>query len=421
MLWFGSTISSFGTAVTTVAFPIVALVNLKATTFEVSLVTAAGVTAWLLLGLSAGVWVERTERRRLMIACDIVRALALATVPITLAAGALTVAHLVIVALIIGTGSVLYDVANQTYLPSVVPAQDLVSSNSKLQASQSAAQTAGPALSGVIVQFIGAALSLLIDVGTYVLSALMLLRVRHREAAPQRNPSERMLPQIREGLRYVWNDPVFRPLLIVVTGLNLFGSAFDTLLIPFLLRDMKMPPAQIGALLALAGVGALLGAAFGPLLTRKVGSARAIMIAAVVGPWLGLLVPASRVGWGLGFFVIGLVGREAGIAMYSLLARSFRQMTAPRHLLARITATVRFVSWGVLPIGAVGGGALGQLMGIRSAIWVICIALLFTPLPLMLLSVRKLQQLIDEGSATGGAASPRTASVHSVSGNGDKR
>ncbi|WP_406630113.1 MFS transporter [Amycolatopsis sp. WGS_07] len=383
-LWASGTVSFFGTAVSTVALPLVALSVLGASTFEAGVISAAGLVAWLLLGLVAGARIERVRRRPLLIGCDVVRAVALATIPAAYVLGILTIAQLVVVALVVGVGSVFFDIAVQTYLPSVVSRDELVAGNSKLQVSENAAKTGGPAVGGALVSAIGAPVTILVDVASYVFSALCLVAVRKREEPPEQTAPRPVGARVREGLHAVLGDPVLRPLTMVAASLNFLGAGFDTLLVPYLLRGLELTPALIGVLVALGGVGGVLGAALGPAIARRFGDARAMVVTALVGPLLSLLVPAAFGGTGLVLFAVGLIGREVCIAVYSLLARSYRQLTTPAGLLARVTASIKFLSWGVLPLGALAGGLLGQVLGNRAGMWAICLALLLTPLPLVL-------------------------------------
>lgn len=396
LLWIAATISYAGTAVTTVALPMVALVTLHASTFDIGIISAAGLICWLLLGLSAGVWVDRVVRRPLLIACDVVRALALVTVPIAAALDLLTVLQLIAVALIVGAGSVLFDIASQVYLPAVVPPAQLLVGNSKLQGSQAAAQTGGPALGGLLVQLITAPLALVVDVASYLVSALLLVSVRRSETPVVSITKQRMLPQIKEGLAYVLRDDLVRPLLFLATGINLAAAAFDVLLVPFLLRSEDISPGLIGVLIACGGVGGVVGAAIGPKIAVRIGSARTMLIVAVLGPVLGLLVPMTTAGAGLVLFAVGLAGRELCIAVVSLLARTYRQMTAPPELLARVTASIKFISWGVLPIGAFLGGAAGQWLGNRNALWAVSALALLTMVPILFSPVRGRRDLLDD-------------------------
>ncbi|GAB2856417.1 MFS transporter [Actinoallomurus bryophytorum] len=387
-LWAATTASSFGTTLTTVALPLVALVTLHASTFAVGLISAAELLSWLVLGLSAGVWVDRLARRPLMVACDLLRAVALVSVPVAVATGMVSVPQLVLVALVLGVASVFFDIAGQTYLPLVVEADGLLAGNSRLQAGQSAAQTGGPAVGGALAQLIGAPLTLLVDVASYLFSALFLSTLRTREEPSEVTDRARMLPQIREGLRHVLADPVIRPLMLVAAGLNMVGTAYETLLVPFLLRTVEVRPALIGVLLAVGGVGGVLGGVLGPRVAARLGGARTMVLTACVCPLISMLAPLSTAGAGLVLLGAGLVGREVCITVFSLLARSYRQATVSRVLLARVTASIRFISWGVLPIGALLGGSLGELAGNRAALWAVCGLLLLTPLPLLFSDLR---------------------------------
>jgi MFS family permease len=383
-LWLGGTVSYFGTAVTAVALPLVALLTLHATTFEVGILSASGYISWLLFGLHAGVWVERHVRRPLLVACDLTRAAALVSVPVLAAFRMLTLVQLIVVALVVGIGTVFFDIASQTYLPSIVERDVLLSGNSKLQASVAVAQTAGPAMGGGIVQLVGAPAALLVNVASYLVSARCLLAITHRETPPAQAESRPVLRQIWDGLAFTVRDPVMRALLVVAASVNLLSAAFDTtLLIPFLVRTLHVPPGLVGVLLAVGGVGGVLGAAAGARFAAKLGFARALLAAALAVPIFSPLVPAAVPGAGLLLAAVGLLARDASVATLSLLIRTYRQVSAPPELLARVTATYRFLAWGVLPIGAFAGGLLGQGLGNRAALWTICGALVAAPLPIV--------------------------------------
>jgi len=395
IVWTASTASYFGTAVSSVALPLVALTTLGATTFEVGLISSAGLVAWLLLGLVAGAWVERRARRPILIGCDVVRGLVLASVPVAYFLDVLTLFHLVVTALMIGVFSVYSDIASQSILPAILRREELLAGNSKQQTSFAAAQTAGPALGGGFVQLITAPFALAVDAISYLASAFLLSRVRLKEeiALPAERP--RMWPDVKAGLLYVVRDEIFRPLLLLAAGLNFAGAAVETLLVPFLFREVQASPVTIGLLVGIGGVGGLVGATLGPAFSRRVGGARTLWIAAVAGPVFALLMPFSFAGLGLLLFAVGFMVREACVAIVSLLARSFRQMTAPPEFLARITASIRFISWGTLPFGALLGGALGELLGTRTGLLISVAVLLLTPLPLLTISISRLQAAID--------------------------
>jgi predicted MFS family arabinose efflux permease len=258
-----------------------------------------------------------------------------------------------------------------------------LASNAKLQGSDAAGRTAGPALGGVLVQLLGAPLVLLVDVGSYLFSLWSLTTVRATEPAPAPEPGGRPLRRIGEGVRFVLRDPVLGPITIVATSLNLVEAAFMALQIPFLLRTLSAPPALVGVVLAVGGIGGVAGAGLGARLGARAGTPRALLVAACLAPLFALLFPASFAGAGLVLFGIGVLGREICITMFSLLARSYRQASTPNRLLARVTATVKFLSWGMLPVGSLVGGLLGQTLGNRAALWLIAGVAVLTPLPML--------------------------------------
>lgn len=393
LLWSGFTVSAFGTAVTSVALPLVALVTLDATTFEVGVVAAAGVAAWLLFGLAAGVWVDRLPKRPVLIGCDALRAVALVSVPVGAALGVMTLAHLVVVAFLVGAGSVFYDIAMQTYVPVVVDAPLLIVANSRLQGSDSVAQVAGPSLGGGIVQVIGAPVTLLLDVASYVVSTVTLLAIRRSEPPVEQDGAPRMLAQIREGLAYLVRDPILRPLALSAATINMVSVALETLVIVFLVRTLEVPAGLVGVLLASGGLGGVAGAVAAGLLSTRLGGARALRLAVVAGPLLALLIPMAGPGPSLALFAAGMAGISAFTVVFSVIARTYRQLVTPPHLLGRVTATNRFISWGVLPFGALLAGFLGEALGNRPALWIICAAFLITPLPVFSSPLRRAREL----------------------------
>jgi MFS family permease len=213
LLWFGETTSTVGTTISRVALPLVAVVTLQASTFQVSLLTAAGWLPWLLIGLPAGACVDRLPRRPLMLVCDAVSLLLLISVPVAVWAGVLTLSQLLCVALLTGAASVFFQTAYQVYLPDVVDHEHLGEANAKLQGSESAAQVAGPGLAGLIAQAAGAATGLIADALSFIVSAVCLLRIRtHEEPATAATRSTTLRREIGDGLRFLAADPYLRVL-----------------------------------------------------------------------------------------------------------------------------------------------------------------------------------------------------------------
>lgn len=392
--WAGSTASGLGDAVTTVALPLVALQVLGASSFEVSLITAANYAAWLLIGLPAGVLVQRLPLRGTQVAMDVLRALVLLSVPVAAALGQLHLVHLVLVALVIGLATVIFDVGNSTFLPSIVSKDELTARNSLTSASSAATQLGGPSLGGVLVQTVGAATSLLVDVVSYLVSAF-LLQSLPRPAREERPPAGASVGSlIRDGWRFVVRHRVIGPCLAAATLANFACGALMALTPTFLVRTLGLPVGAVGLLMAAEGAGTLLGAAVTPLLAARLGGARAVVVATSVGALLAALIPLTFGGWGVLSFVVGATGFSVGVVVLSILTRTHRMTVTPAELLPRVMATVRFVSWGAVPVGALTAGLLAGTTGPRGALWLVFAAGTGAAAVLIVSPVRRLRDLV---------------------------
>ncbi|MGW3959705.1 MFS transporter [Amycolatopsis sp. NPDC005003] len=369
-LFAGDAAGQFGTTVGYTAIPLLAAVTLAATPFEMGLLTAAQTLAFLLIGLPAGVWVDRLRRRRVMLTADFIRFALLASVPLAWWAGVLTFAQLLVVVLLVGVATVFFDVAYQSYLPSLVGREHLLEGNAKLQAVQSVAQIAGPSGAGVLVQLVSAANAVLVTAFGYLTSALWLLRIRAVEPEPERTGHDRLLPQIAEGLRFVFSDRPLRASVACTATANLFGGAFTAVEVLFLTRTVGLPPAAVGVLLAVGGAGGIVGAVCSGAVTRRIGHARAIWLVPLLTWPAHLLAPLAAPDWRLGLAAFGTAFGGFGIVIYNVASVSYRQAICPDRLLGRMNASARFVVWGTLPLGGLLGGALGEGLGLRGAMWV---------------------------------------------------
>ncbi len=371
LLWGGETVSELGSQVSLLAIPLLAVGTLHATTFEMGLLTAASTAAFLIVGLPAGVWVDRLRRRRLMIVADGGRVLALGSIPVAYGLGGLTLAQLFVVTLASGILTVFFDVAYQSYLPTLVGREHLVEGNAKLTGSAQVAAVAGPSVAGGLVQAFGSSVAVAVDSLSFLVSAAAVGAI----AAPEPKPTvpesghPRLLRGIAEGLRFVFGNALLRAIAATTATANLFGGIAAAVEIVFLVRQVHASPGEIGLLFALAGVGGVLGAfAAGPI-ARRVGGARATIIG--IGVSVGaLLIPLTTPGAGLLYFGFGLFLVSFSATVYNVNQVSFRQRLCPDRLLGRMNATMRFVVWGVLPIGALIGGFLGAAFGLRTTLWV---------------------------------------------------
>lgn len=366
-LWTGDAISQAGTMITMLAIPLLAVRTLRATPFEVGLLTTFQFLAFLLIGLPAGVWVDRMRRRNLMIIADIGRFLTLGSIPVAAAVGMLTIWHLYAVVLLTGALTVFFDVSYQSYLPFLVGRDRLVEANAKLQGTQSVAQVAGPSAGGFLVQLLGAPYAMAVDALSYLWSALWVGTIRRREPTPE--PTEgHLIQEVREGISFIVRHPVLRSIAGATATSNLWSSAVEPILIVLLARQLDLSAGVIGALFSAAAVGGLVGALVARRLAHLFGQGPAIWMSMAFSSPLALIQPFLQRDWTLGLFVITQMVWTAGVVIYNVTQVSFRQAVCPERLLGRMNATMRFLVWGTMPIGGLLGGALGSLIGVRAAL-----------------------------------------------------
>jgi predicted MFS family arabinose efflux permease len=383
-LWIGQATSKLGSSVTSVALPLVAVATLHASTFQVALLSAAAWLPWLLIGLPIGAWVDRLPRRPVMLACDLAALLLFLSVPVAAWLGRLTFGHLLAVALGAGTASVFFQTAYQVFLPSLLDRAEVAEGNAKLQATEAAAYVGGPGLAGLITEVAGAVSALLVDAASFLVSALSLLSIRSRETRSQRErPTSTIRQEIGEGIRFVARDPYLRVLTVfgAVSNIGLIG--YQAILVVFLIREVGVSPGVVGGLTAAASLGGLLGASSATALARRFGSARSLVAAELAAAPFGLLIPMTGPGVGLAFMVAGGLVISAGVAVGNVIKGSFRQTYTPHALLGRVVVSMQMVNYGTIPLGALLGGALGTVLGVRSAMWILMIGLALTGLILL--------------------------------------
>lgn len=391
--WSAQTVSQVGTQVTALALPLVAILLLDANAFEVGLLTTFEYLPFLLIGLPAGVWVDRLARRPIMWRTDLGRAALLLTVPIAHYADVLTIAQLCAVALLVGMQTVLFDIAYQSYLPTVVVRDRLVAGNGALEASRSTSQVLGAGGAGALIGLVGPAGALFVDVGSFVVSALFLGRIRAAEAPPDRG--ERGLATLRteiaEGLRYVRRHRLIGPITVCTGISNLSGGLAAAVLLLFFTRVLDLSPGLIGLAFAVGGLGAIVGAVVASRLAERFGAGRTLigcLLVYLVGGVLYVVTPASIA---LPLVIVATFCEGFGAVSYNVIQVSMRQAITPDRLLGRMNATVRFVVFGVLPIGSLVGGTLGVLIGLRPTLAVVAVISATSLLPILLSDVRRLR------------------------------
>jgi MFS family permease len=375
--------NEIGANVSRVALPLVAVVVLRAGAFEVGLLSALQTAALLVVGLPAGVWVDRMRKRRVMLGTDLIRCLLLATIPLADALGVLSITMLCVVALLVGAAQLFNDVADQSYLPEMIAQRDLGDGNAKLEFVRSGGALAGPSLGGVLVQLIGASRTIGVTALSALASVIFLFTIKAPDRVPVAEDQPGMARGIREGVVFVWRDRLLRASILTTAATNVSISAVLGLSVLFLVDTVKLPPGLIGVLLMSGAVGGLLGGLTGGWLFRKYGTARVTWLAITLSSPFGLLLPATQADWRVCFFVITSIGLSWGAILWNVGLVTYRQTTAPEGMLGRINATFRFVVWGMLPIGALLGGIVAQQIGVRQALWLFMSLRLISFLPVV--------------------------------------
>jgi MFS family permease len=381
-LFAANAISQLGTQFSILALPLTALLVLHRGPLAVSLLRTFGVLPFLLISLPAGVWIDRVRRRPLMIVADAGRALALASIPVAFWLGRLSLAQLYVVVAVHGTLSVFFDVSYLSFLPGLVTRERLGEANSKLLGAQAAAQAAGPSLAGAVIGAFGAAVAVLADAVSFVLSALFVTAIRGSEAKPE-PATTRKRDELREGLRYVFRQPYLRLLTTWTAFWNLFSSAWGALAIVYYVRDLHWGATEIGIVLAIATSGLILGAFVNERLVRQLGIGAMIAYSGTVFSLTLVaipLVPGSHAAPIIA--AVGFAGATVGFSA-NTNQLTFRQMITPQRLLGRMNSVVRFMYWGTIPLGSAIGGVLAGPLGLRTTLVVSGAGAVASCLPIM--------------------------------------
>jgi MFS family permease len=393
--WVGETVSVFGSAVTALALPLTAVVVLKATPAQMGLLAAAGYVPFLLVGLLAGVWVDRFRRRPILLSADIAKAILLASIPVAAFAGHLAMGQVLIVSFLSGTVSVIDAVAYQAFMPSLLRREDLVEGNSKLEVSNSVAGIAGPSIAGFLVQLVTAPIAIAVDAASFVVSAVFLIFIRTPEPPPIPQEHKRnTLGQIGEGLRAVARHPLIASVMWCGTMHNFFARMIDALFVLYLTNDLHLSPALLGIVLALGGPGALLGALATARVTKRFGVGPTVVSMQILTGISRLLIPLAVGSLPIILTLLMLSEFLLGVArpIFNITQVSLRQAVTPDRLQGRVNASIRFVMWGVTPFGALLGGVLGEFIGLRATMLIAAIGVSIATVWVFFSPVRALRE-----------------------------
>jgi MFS family permease len=398
-LWSAQTISQLGSQISALALPLVALLVLHASAFQVAVLATVEWLPWLLFSLPAGAWVDRVHRRPVLILADVGRGVALLSIPIAHWLGALTLGQLYVVGFATGVLTVFFDVAYQSYLPSLVERARLSEGNSKLEISRSAAGLVGPGVAGLLVELVTAPVAILGDAVSFFGSAGLLARIRGEERVEPAPGGTRLLGEIVEGVRYVLGNAFLRPSMAFVAMSNFFGEVVWTMFIVYAVRSLGWTPGTLGLVLALGNLGFLAGAVVAPRVSTRLGVGPAMVGSAAVCSWPLLLVPVAPAEYAIPAVVVALVVISFGGVVYNVVGLSLFQAITPDRMLGRMNASRRFVVWGVVPLGALTGGILTASIGLRPTLYVGAIGASLAFLPLLFSPVRSLREVPDEEPA----------------------
>ncbi|HEV3231189.1 MAG TPA: MFS transporter [Candidatus Dormibacteraeota bacterium] len=392
-LWAAQTVSDVGSELTMLALPLTAILLLHATPLQVGLLSAAELLPFVVFGLPAGVLVDRTPPVRVMVVADLGRAALLATVPVAYLAGGLGVVQLYLVAFAAGSLTVAFGVAQQSAVHGLVDRRRLIDANSRIELSGAVAAVSGPGLGGILIGILSAPLTIALDALSFVVSALLLAGIRSAPPPAAGGRREGVMGQIREGLVLIAAHPVLRALALSLAVVNLFGGLFGAVYLIYLARHLHLGATVIGLVLAVAGSGAVAGAAVAARLGRRVGVGR--LIALTASPFGFLLIPLAPPAFPLPWLLAGELLVSFSGVVFNTTQRGLRQALTPARLQGRMTATIRFLIVAPGPVGAVAGGVLGSTVGIRAALWTGVVGMLLGAVPILLSPIPGIRTIPD--------------------------
>ena len=395
--WTAQTVSQFGSQVSVIALPLVAVTVLHASAFQVAALGAVDFAPFLLFSLPAGVWVDRLPRRPILFTADFGRVIALGSIPLAAALGHLTLAQLYVVGFVAGTLTVFFDVSYQSYLPSLVDRAQLVEGNAKLEASRSAAQIGGPGTGGLLVKAFTAPYAIIADAASFLWSALFLFAIDRRETLPERAAGgTSMYRELVDGLKYLVRHRYWRPISISTATFNFSNNVAFSILFVYAVRRLHMSALAIGVTFALSNGGALLAALLAKRIGTRLGVGRTIILGALVDSLPLVLVPLAPISFPIPFLVASFTLVGFGVVLYNVTAISLTQALVPERLLGRVNASRRFIVWGTIPLGALVGGGLATWIGLRPTMFVGTLAATLCVLPLVLSSLRSLESMPEQ-------------------------
>jgi MFS family permease len=395
--WVGETVSLFGDQITLIALPLAGVLALHASAAEMGYLTAAGIAPALVFSLHAGAWLDRRGRRRqAMLFTVLGRSALLVTIPIAYWLDVLTLAQLYVVAFLVGSLSVLFFVAYTTLFVSLVPRERYLEANSLLNGSRAFSFVGGPSIGGVLVQALSAPGALILDAVSFLFSAFTLSSIKPVEPPTEEAESG----HIKAGLRYLWRSPVIRASLLATATINFFNFVFWALFILYANRTLGVGPGVLGLVLGAGAIGGVIGSILTGRISRRLGVGPTYVLSCVLFPAPLVLVPLAHGSQPMWLILTLLFASEFlsgfGVMLLDITAGSIKTALIPDRLRARVAGAYMVVNYGVRPVGALIGGALGTWIGLRPTLWIAttaAIAGVLWLLPSPLMKMRELPEV----------------------------
>ena len=391
LLFGAQAVSILGSQVSHIAFPLIAVDVIQASNGSIVLLEAAFLMPFVLLSLPVGALLDRRARRPVMVLMDLLRTAALLIVPLSFMLNALSMPVLYVVLFIIGAGTLIYDVANQSHLPELLRGPRLAEANSRIMVIDSGASVAGPPIAGVIIGRLGGPLAIFLDSFSYLISALMLRKIKHVEVPPvviEGAAPSRLRDEIRQGLHWVLTHPHLRGNAVAALLFNFFGAiANGAVLIAYGRRELLLPAELLGLILGAGVLGLLIGSLTARRIAARIGVGRSIILGGFLLPTMPLGFALLDVSMGVAaialFSVLFQVVAFFGAALFHTNQVTYRQLVTPKALLGRMNASMKWVMLIGMPLGAVVGSIIAERFGLQAALYASAIGIVVGPIPLL--------------------------------------
>lgn len=391
-LFASQTVSLFGSEITLIALPLTAVLVLGASPAQMGLLAAVSKAPYILVGLLAGVWVDRLRCRTVPVAADVGRAVLLGSIPVAAAFGVLRIEQLFIVAFLAGLLTLFFDVAYQSYLPELVTREQLPEGNSKLEASKSFAELIGPVMGSALLQIAAAPFAIGVDALSFVASGAFLRSIRTSAAPVPSAARPSVLAEVAEGIRIILKHPLLRPIAACSATMNLFYQMLMAVYVLYVTTQLHLSPGYIGIVLGIGNGAGLIGAVLSTRIAGRIGMGRTLVASTLVTALGGMLVALAHPDAVLTLpaLILGQLVMMLGVPIYNINQVSMRQSITPPGIRGRVNATTRCLVWSTMPIGSLMGGALGETLGLQETIAIAAFGMLLAGLWVWLSPVRTL-------------------------------